>query len=77
MAKIANTRFWPLVDNVANATEVMHQGAYAYFFAAGMTVVVSAIALSLHHAIMGIDGSAFIDAAIFALIGWRVYRLGL
>ena len=74
---IQNSRYWPAVDSAVDAAKVMHQGAYAYWVGAAITAVVAGIALAVRHSVAGVDAYAFVDVAMFVLIGWRVYRLSL
>jgi hypothetical protein len=69
--------FWPSIENPERAVTVMHYGAGFAAFSALVTAGISIAAIYLDHPIVGIDGWALVDAGLYSIIAWRVYRLSL
>jgi hypothetical protein len=67
--------YWPEVTDVNAAEDAVHKGAGACFFIAGVTALVASISIYLKKPVLGIDGWSFVDAALFAISGWRMWRL--
>lgn len=70
-------RFWPTVDSQPKAVDAMHLAAYVAALGALATAAISVQALYVGHPVLGMRGSGLIDAALFAIIAWRIYRLSL
>jgi hypothetical protein len=70
-------RFWPTIASKERAIDLMHNGACASGLTALITAVFGVISVILGHPILGMDAWGFIDAAIFAVVAWRVFRLSL
>ena len=66
--------YWPTIVNIADAEGASNQGFWAAVFVAGITTVIATITVFTKSNIAGIDPSAYIDAALFALIAWRIKR---
>jgi hypothetical protein len=65
---------WPKITNVEEAKQAAQQGAAYAAVVAALTTLVSAYALYVGHAVIGIDGWGLVDASIFAVAAWRLYR---
>jgi len=65
---------WPKIDNREAAERAMKNAASAAFLVVAVTGTVAILAVVLGHPILGIGGSALVDAALFALIGWRISK---
>jgi hypothetical protein len=70
-------RYWPNMDSSENAIQAMHNGAGAAVFTTLISAGFGAASLFLGHPVLGMDGWVLVDAAIFAVIAWRIYRLSL
>lgn len=57
------------------AEQAAHGGAIVCFMIAGSTAIVAGMSLWLDKPVLGMDAWAFADAIIFAIAGWRVWRL--
>ena len=66
--------FWPDIHDIESAKKACHAAAVGAFFVAAITGLVAAIAMASSTPIAGIDGSAFVDAAIFAVLGFFLRR---
>jgi len=67
--------YWPKLTGLKEAEQAAHQGAGVCFVIAVFTAIVAGMSLWLRRPVMGIDAWAFLDAIIFAIAGWRVWRL--
>jgi predicted Zn finger-like uncharacterized protein len=70
-------RFWPVVDSPEKAIKLMHGGAFAAALGCALTTAFSVAAIFLGHSVLGLDSWGLVDAALFAVIAWRIYRLSL
>ena len=66
--------FWPDVSTLPDAVWAVKQGVYAAGFVAVVTAVVALAALSLHTPVLGLGGSALVDAAIFAAVAYGIRK---
>src|SRR5690348_9717416 len=66
--------FWPDVSTLPDAAWAVKQGVYAAGFVALVTAIVALAALSLHTPVLGLGGSALLDAAIFAAVAYGIRR---
>lgn len=64
--------YWPQIGNVADAEQASNAGMWAALVCAGVTTLFATVAVFSHGAIMGINGWAYVDALLFALIAWRI-----
>ena len=53
----------------------LRDGCGVCFFIAGVTAIVAGVSVSLGKPVLGLDAWAFVDAGIFAIVGWRIWRL--
>jgi hypothetical protein len=68
-------KFWGKVNTPDEAIELAKSGAAAAFICAAVTAV-AALAAMFGYALMpGFNGWALLDAALFAGLGWGVWRL--
>jgi hypothetical protein len=67
--------YWPKLTGLKESEQASHQGAGVCFFIAGVTAIVAGVSISLDKPVLGMDAWAFVDAGIFAIAGWRIWRL--
>jgi hypothetical protein len=67
--------FWPKLAGLKEAEQAAHEGAGVCFVIAVFTAIVAGTSLWLDKPVLGMDAWAFADAIIFAIAGWRVWRL--
>ena len=77
MANGLDDKWFPTISNPQNATQAMHNGAYAASLVAAVTGAINIAAIYTQTPIMGAHGWGLIDATLFAIVAWRVYRLSL
>lgn len=65
---------WPKIESPEAAKSAMKNAASASFIIVAVTGTVAVLAIILGHPILGISGSALVDAGLFALIGWRIRK---
>jgi uncharacterized membrane protein YfhO len=65
---------WPNTLDLESARKACKSAAVGAFIVAGLTAIVAAISLGGSTIIAGINGWAFLDAGIFALLGLFVWR---
>jgi hypothetical protein len=66
--------FWPAIVDLESAQKAVKRGAQAAFWMSGVTGLVAVIAVINGRPIAGVDGSAFVDAVLLSIIGWRLMR---
>jgi hypothetical protein len=66
---------WPAVDTPEQAVRAARRGMWAAVLVAGVTALAAGLALSGGEPVAGVDGSAFVDAVLFGVIGWGIRRL--
>jgi len=74
MAKPIN-RWWPSVDDLEGAKEAAHQGAGAAVFVAAITALFAVLAIFDIRILPGFSPSSLVDAALFAIAAWRIFKL--
>ena len=67
--------YWPELTDLKESGGAAHQGAGACFFIAGVTAIVAGMSAWQGKSVFGMDAWAFIDAGVFAIAGWRIWRL--
>jgi len=67
--------YWPELTGLKEAEQAARQGAGICFVIAAFTAVAAGVSLWLRKPVLAIDASAFADAIIFAVAGWRIWRL--
>jgi len=68
-------KWWPKLTGLEEAEQAAHQSAGVCFTIAALTALLAGMSLWLRKPVLGIDSWAFTDAIIFAIAGWRVWRL--
>ncbi|UHQ20298.1 hypothetical protein LVB87_03815 [Lysobacter sp. KIS68-7] len=66
--------FWPKIDDLESAINAERLGSWAAFAVAAITVVFTTIVVYAGEEIGGIGPYAYVDAVMFAVIGWRIRR---
>lgn len=64
--------WWPTIVDQESAKEATKSGYFAAVFVAAATAVVATISIMLGNDMIPIDGWAYIDAVLFAVIAWRI-----
>lgn len=72
-----SNRWWPKIEDYSSAADAMRNGAIGYTVVSAMTMIISLIAFFSGRAQLGANGWSFLDAALFAVIAWRVFRHSL
>jgi hypothetical protein len=67
--------YWPTVEDESSAEQATKAAVGVSWFIAGLTGLLAVLSIFYHKPIFGIDGLGLIDAAIFALIAWRISKL--
>jgi hypothetical protein len=65
---------WPDITNEVEAKKATRSGAYAAVIVAVLTAAISLIAIGSKKPLMGMDGWGMVDALLFAVIAWRVFK---
>ena len=65
---------WPVVTNENEAKDAAKTGVFAALFVTLCTGGVAIVAISTGRSYAGIDGYGLVDASLFALIAWRLFR---
>jgi hypothetical protein len=66
--------YWPKIVDLKSAEFAVSSGVWAAGITAAYTGLFATIALLAQKPFRGLDEWAYVDAAIFALIAWRVQR---
>ncbi len=67
-------RLWPVITNEEEAQKFAKSGAYAAATVAVLTSAISLIALGAKKPVLGMDGWGIVDALLFAVIAWRMFK---
>lgn len=65
---------WPVITNEGEAKNASKSGAGGALFVAVCTGTIAVIAIATRQTILGIDGYGLVDAVLFALIAWRLFK---
>jgi hypothetical protein len=65
---------WPTITNEDEAKNAAKSGAYGALFVALCTGGIATIAIATGRSYAGIDGYGLVDAVLFVLIAWRLFR---
>ncbi len=68
-------RFWPSITNEEEAEKAARSGGYAAAIVAVLTSSIAFLAIGMKESILGMDGWGLVDAFLFAVIAWRVFKL--
>lgn len=67
--------YWPQLTDLKESEKAAHEGAGVCVLVAGCTAVIAGVSVWLDKPVLGMDAWAFVDAGIFAIAGWRIWRL--
>lgn len=73
--KVCCMKYWPKLTSLKEAEKAAHEGAGVCFVIAVFTAIAAGMSLWLDKLILGMDAWAFVDSIIFAIAGWRIWRL--
>ncbi|GLQ88256.1 hypothetical protein [Dyella flagellata] len=65
---------WPEISNVEQAVQASNMGASAAIIIAAVNAIVATISIVKHTNIVGVNGAGYVDATLFALCAWGIYR---
>jgi len=68
-------RYWPKLTDLKESEKAAHEGAGVCFLIAGGTAIIAGMSVWLDKPVLGMDAWALVDAGIFAIAGWRIWRL--
>jgi hypothetical protein len=66
---------WSKITDAKTARDAAMQGVGASVFVAVATGLMAIVSMVLKHPVLGIDGWALVDAGLFGIIAWRIYRM--
>ncbi len=66
---------WPKIDDAKTARDAALEGVGVSLFVSAVTGGTAVLSILSRKPILGVDGWALFDAALFALVGWRIYRM--
>jgi len=72
--KTKGTYLWPSLTTAAEIEHTITQAAYWAFATAVITGLIGGLSAVMGTAVGPFDGTALLDAAIWAVIGWRIRR---
>jgi Zn-dependent protease len=67
--------YWPTIEDESSAEQATKAAVGVSGFIAALTALLAVLSIFYHKPILGLDGLGLIDAAIFALIAWRISKL--
>lgn len=67
--------YWPELTDLKESEKAAHEGAGVCFLVAGGTAIIAGMSVWLDKPVLGMDVWALVDAGIFAIAGWRIWRL--
>lgn len=67
--------WWPSVETEVEAKGAAHQGAGAAVFVASVTALFSVLAMFDIRILPGFSPLSLVDAGLFAIVAWRIYRM--
>ena len=67
--------YWPELTDLKESEKAAHEGAGVCFLVAGGSAIIGAMSVWLGKPVIGMDAGVFIDGGIFAIAGWRIWRL--
>jgi hypothetical protein len=77
MSSARKSSYFSTIGSREEAISAMHYGAYAAMFTVVANTVASIASMILRHPVLGIDGWGLVDAAIAAIVAWRIFKLSL
>ena len=73
-AQEMNSEWWPAVSYREGARKAAREGAGAAIFVAAITGLFSVLAIFGVQILPGFSATGLVDAGLFAIVAWRVYR---
>jgi hypothetical protein len=70
-----NIWWWPSVSDAAGAKKAAHEGAGSAVFIACVTTLFSVLSIFGIQILSGFSPYSLIDAGLFALVAWRIYKM--
>jgi hypothetical protein len=67
-------RLWPVITNEEEAKKAAKSGAYVAALIAVLNFLVSLVAIITKEPFLGMDGWGLVDALLFAVIAWRLFK---
>jgi hypothetical protein len=67
--------YWPTIEDKSSAEHATKAAVGVSGFIAAITALLAVLSIIYHKPIFGLDGLGLIDAAIFALIAWRISKV--
>jgi hypothetical protein len=67
--------YWPELTSPEDSEKAARGGAGVCFLVAGVTAMAAGASAWLGRPVLGMHAGAFVDAGIFAIAGWRIWRL--
>jgi len=67
--------YWPELTGPKESEKAAHGGASVCFLVAGVTATLAGMSVWMDKPVLGMDAWALADAGIFAVAGWRFWRL--
>jgi hypothetical protein len=77
MADSRRNLLWPKLDSYDSAASAMQNGAVAAVITSLATAALVIAAIIAGHPIFGIDAWGSLDAVIFGVVAWRMFRQSL
>jgi hypothetical protein len=69
------SRYWPEIKDASTAKDAVYGAAAVSAFIAGITALLAVLSLVYKKPILGLDGLALVDAGVFGLVAWRIYKM--
>jgi hypothetical protein len=67
--------YWPTIEDESSAEQATKSAVGASGFIAAVTALLSILSIIYHKPVLGLDAWGLVDAAIFVLVAWRIYRM--
>jgi hypothetical protein len=67
--------FWPEIYDRETAKDAARRGAWVALIVAALTALLAVLSLALETAILGVTPPSLLDAAIFAVVSWRIFKM--
>jgi len=69
--------FWKEIYDKDSAENAVQMAVGVSYFVAGVTTLLAVSSLFVGKPLLGVNGWSLFDAALFAVVGWRISRLSL
>jgi len=66
---------WPKIEDVNTAETAVRGGIGASAIIAAVTGIAAILSIAYRKPILGLDGWALVDAALFAFAAWRIHKM--